>query len=122
MDIEVRGYSKNIFGTYKKYETDCYIDDVTVRFPGYNDIVYSGTRSSNGNCLVFTNSFSLTTINVNIVPPFPKPLCLHYRARTGGTGNYGMAYNFYKGVFFNVKDATVTNPGCDKHDLVTYNK
>lgn len=35
---------------------------------------------------------------------------------------YGMAYNFYKGVFSNVKDATVTNPGCDKHDLVTYNK
>lgn len=123
LEITVRGYSKGA-GGWKKEKTELYVDDVTVRIPGFlSDVVYSGTYSSNGDYTFSIFNFSLSSIVWGgYQPPFEKPLCLHYRARTRSTGNYGIAYNFYHGVFFNVANVTPNNPGCDKHILVTYNK
>lgn len=123
LEITVRGYSKRATG-WKKEKTELYVDDVTVRIPDYwSDVTYEGTHSSNGDYTFYIFNFSLSSLMWgSLIPPFQKPLCLHYRARTRGTGNYGMAYNFYHGVFFNVSNVTPNNPGCDKHILVTYNK
>lgn len=125
MDIVVSGYKKNVFGKWKRYNTTCQIDDVTVRIPGFDsDIIYAGTYSSN-ECSTYTHSFLMVPSQPQLhlpQPPYQLPLCLHYRARTRGTGNMGMAYNFFHGTFFDVSHVTPNNPGCDKHILVTYNK
>lgn len=75
----------------------------------------------NGVCGSFTYTVGLGIAGM-IGVTYEPPLCLHYRARTGNTGNVGVPYNFYHGVYYEAANVTPNNPGCDKHFPVTANK
>lgn len=126
LEITVSGlYRKSASVKWGRKKTQCHIDDITILIPGFNtDSTYPGTHSSAGDYVSLTASFGIPSQLQfpTPQPPYQQPLCLHYRARTRETGNMGMAYNLFHGVFFNVSDVTPSNPGCDKHTLITYNK
>lgn len=116
-DIVVWGHANG-----RGYSTECFVDDVTVRVPGqFSDITYPGTRSSSRDCSSFTYTVGLSLGGMTGVT-YESPLCLHYRARTRGTGNVGVPYNFYHGKYYEAANEDPNNPNCDKHFAITYNK
>lgn len=119
LEILVRGSSLNFWGKWKKYETVCSIDDISFTLSDmpeiFNTHFHFSDVNSTQDVVSFTSIYTLSGI-LSGGPYLLKDLiCVHYRARTRGTGENGVAYNFHKGNFITSKD----DPSCNEHAWVS---
>lgn len=111
LEIFVKAQKRKAFAGFKNYNTICIIEEVTLRMDGIpfspyvdengqwkfgeNQIKFLAPVESSKEVARFTCTYNLTTSLVALSKPLEDLICIHYRARTRGTGNYGAAYNVY---------------------------
>lgn len=114
LDITVRPRKlvSYVFGSsWKDYNTICHIDELKIHMPGIGgntffdengQVVYKEdeywslkTSTSSNECSRFTCTYRLKTSASEITGALQDIVCIHYRARTRGTGRNGAAYNIF---------------------------
>lgn len=111
LEIFVRARKWVPIAKWKDYNTICIVENVILQMDG---IPFSPYVDENGQWIFgdgkqikflapveskeaarFTSTYRLTTAPIMMQAPLQDIICIHYRARTRGTGEYGAAYNVY---------------------------
>lgn len=105
LELYAQGYI-NQLGHYKPYGTVLMFDDIVFRGKTSAGNIYQNTWPD------VETADNTGSITVSIPVYFVNELvCLHYRARSRGTGNRGVAYNVYQHQFYDYNGVNK----CDVH-------